>query len=382
VTPAADTSAAETRVDETSADEADADEAEVDRAEVDRAEVDRAEVDRAAADRADADAVTQLLPRIMAAAEEAVRAKTITLPTIPQRIRQPDAAPNPAQPKVPPLPPDDSPTVVDMIPSFAIVDADAATRLDSAAAKYRGARRRPSLTSYPIGAVVVAAVILLITLTVALQLFGGSEPKNVGSGEPLFRAQTPPPPVATLTTATAPTPGAVSTPAPTYVGGGGTTPVVPGGPGGTRPGGPAVSTSPSPVRTSTVPTSGPPAQPKTGAIVGINGKCAEVTYYGQVQLNSCNGGSAQRWTVQTDGTVRTLGGCLDVRNSATVAGTTVQLFECNRTAAQQWRWRTDGTLLNPNSSRCLDAENGNSTNGTRLIIWDCHGRQNQVWRLV
>src|SRR5690349_19860944 len=100
----------------------------------------------------------------MAAAEEAVRAKeveadeaatkaaTVAMPTVakpPARL--------PAQPLVPALPPEDSPTVVDMIPAFAVVDVDAAT------AHYRGARRRGGWTRYPLGAIAVGVVLVLIT---------------------------------------------------------------------------------------------------------------------------------------------------------------------------------------------------------------------------
>jgi hypothetical protein len=279
----------------------------------------------------------------------------------------------------PVVPADDSPTVVDLIPALAIVDVDATARLDAVTSRYRGARRRPSWTNYPIGAIGVAVVLLLITFTVAMQVFGGSpEHGAADAGEPLFRAQTPAPPMTySPTPATSPL-GPAETPGPTRVGGG-PTQVVPVGPGGGRPSN--TSASPSPGRSSAPPTS-PPAQPRTGSIVGIGGKCAEVQFSGQLQLNSCNGGSAQRWTVQADGTVRAFGACLDVRNSSTANGTPVQLAECNRSAAQQWQWRGDGTLVNTNANRCLDAEGGRSTNGTRLLIWDCRGRQNQLWRLV
>jgi hypothetical protein len=281
----------------------------------------------------------------------------------------------------PVVPPDDSPTVVDLIPAFAIVDvdADATARLDAVTSRYRGARRRPSWTNYPIGAIGVAVVLLLITFTVAMQVFGGSpEHGAADAGEPLFRAQTPAPPMTySPTPATSPV-GPADTPGPTRIGGG-PTQVVPVGPGGGRPSN--TSASPSPGRSSAPPTS-PPVQARTGSIVGIGGKCAEVQFSGQLQLNSCNGGSAQRWTVQPDGTVRAFGACLDVRNGSTANGTLVQLAECNRSAAQQWQWRGDGTLVNANANRCLDAEGGRSTNGTRLLIWDCRGRQNQVWRLV
>src|SRR5581483_2417187 len=100
--------------------------------------------------------------------------------------------------RIPSLPADDSPTVVDMIPAFAVVDVDATARLDAVTARYRGARRRGGWTGYPLGAIAVAVVLVLITLTVAMQLFNGANPKPAGEGEPLFRAQTPAPPVGTF----------------------------------------------------------------------------------------------------------------------------------------------------------------------------------------
>lgn len=129
-----------------------------------------------------------------------------------------------------------------------------------------------------------------------------------------------------------------------------------------------------------------PAQPVTGAVTGVAGKCLDVdqgagTDGTPVQLGDCNGTDAQRWTVAGDGTVRALGHCLDVDHSGTANGTTVQLWTCNGTGAQQWWPRPDGSLYNPPAGRCLDVPAGRTDNGTGLRIWDCQGGAGQRWTL-
>ncbi|MFI7551523.1 glycosyl hydrolase family 18 protein [Micromonospora sediminimaris] len=130
----------------------------------------------------------------------------------------------------------------------------------------------------------------------------------------------------------------------------------------------------------------PPPTGRTGQITGIAGKCIDVaaaaTANGTaIQLYTCNGTNAQRWTVATDGTLRALGKCLDVTSAGTANGTPIQLWECNGTGAQVWQAQSNGTLRNPASNRCLDATGNSSADGTRLQIWDCFGGANQVWRL-
>ena len=124
---------------------------------------------------------------------------------------------------------------------------------------------------------------------------------------------------------------------------------------------------------------------KVGQITGIGGKCVDVAGAGtadgtQVQLYSCNGTGAQRWTVGTDGTLSALGKCLDVNAGGTANGTRVQLYSCNGTGAQQWQ-HTGTELINPQSGRCLDATGNGSADGTPLQIWDCGGAPNQQWTL-
>ncbi|GAA3309699.1 PQQ-dependent sugar dehydrogenase [Streptomyces cinereospinus] len=122
-----------------------------------------------------------------------------------------------------------------------------------------------------------------------------------------------------------------------------------------------------------------------GPVRGVNGKCLDVdgaqTADGtRIQLWSCNGSEAQRWTV-TAGTLRALGKCLDVDGGANADGTRIQLWSCNGTAAQTWAPQADGTVRNPQSGKCLDASGGTWGDGTPVHLWTCHTGANQTWIL-
>jgi lysophospholipase L1-like esterase len=119
---------------------------------------------------------------------------------------------------------------------------------------------------------------------------------------------------------------------------------------------------------------------------GIAGKCADVSNAGTadgtaVQLWTCNGSGAQKWTLApgAGGTLRALGKCLDVSNSGTANRTKVQLWTCNGSGAQRWAAGANSALVNPQSGRCLDDPNSAATDGTRLQIYDCNGTAAQQW---
>jgi hypothetical protein len=122
----------------------------------------------------------------------------------------------------------------------------------------------------------------------------------------------------------------------------------------------------------------------TGQITGYQGLClddrsASTANGNPVQVYTCNGTSAQQWTVDTSGnTLQTLGKCLDVKAAGTANGTTVDLYACNGTGAQTWIPQSNGELLNPNSGKCLD-DTGYGGSGTQVQIWSCTGTSNQQW---
>ncbi|MGH3714094.1 MAG: lectin [Micromonosporaceae bacterium] len=124
----------------------------------------------------------------------------------------------------------------------------------------------------------------------------------------------------------------------------------------------------------------------TGPITGLAGKCVDVAAAGtgdgtRVQLYTCNGTAAQRWTIGSDGTIRALGKCLDVSGGSTVDGARVQLWTCNGTGAQRWTYTSGRDLVNPQANKCLDVTGNNSADGTPLQLWSCHGGANQKWSL-
>ncbi|WNV84648.1 glycosyl hydrolase [Umezawaea sp. Da 62-37] len=134
-----------------------------------------------------------------------------------------------------------------------------------------------------------------------------------------------------------------------------------------------------------IPSGGGGTPTRTGPITGVGGKCVDVAGSSSVngtavQLWDCNGGTAQRWTVGTDGTIGALGKCLDVTGQGTANGTLLQLWDCNGSSAQQWQSQGGG-LRNPQSGRYLDVPSGNTANGTRLQIWDANTNAWQKWAL-
>ncbi|MFF8095106.1 carbohydrate-binding protein [Streptomyces sp. NPDC016675] len=125
---------------------------------------------------------------------------------------------------------------------------------------------------------------------------------------------------------------------------------------------------------------------RTGAVTGVNGKCLDVDNAGtadgtKVQVWTCNGSTAQSWTVAGDGALKALGKCLDVSGGGTADGTKVQLWTCNGSGAQQWAAQSDGTVRNPQSGKCLDASGGTWNDGTPVHLWSCHTGANQKWTL-
>jgi alpha-galactosidase len=117
-------------------------------------------------------------------------------------------------------------------------------------------------------------------------------------------------------------------------------------------------------------------QPPTGTLVSsASGRCLDVP--GSATANGtglaiwdCHSGANQMWT-PTDGTLRSLGKCLDAPTNAT-AGTRVQLWDCNGGNNQQWTSPGDGTIRGVRSGLCLDVDrNLQQHRGAAL---DVHGR--------
>ena len=117
-----------------------------------------------------------------------------------------------------------------------------------------------------------------------------------------------------------------------------------------------------------------------GTITGPGGQCVDVAADDtgvdgtSVQLWGCQSyAEDQYWTHNANGSLTTLGRCLDIDGNSTANGALVELWDCNGVGGQKWVQQADGSLLNPQSGRCLDSPNGATANGTQLRIWDCNG---------
>lgn len=115
-------------------------------------------------------------------------------------------------------------------------------------------------------------------------------------------------------------------------------------------------------------------------IVGKGGLCVDPSGNDtggngeQVQLNTCDATSLdQRWVLNPNDSLSTVGACLDIMGNSTVKGTKVQLWTCNSAGGQVWVPQSNGSLLNPQSGLCLDDPGGSVTPGTQLQIYTCNG---------
>jgi predicted alpha-1,2-mannosidase len=131
----------------------------------------------------------------------------------------------------------------------------------------------------------------------------------------------------------------------------------------------------------------PPA-PTTGSVVSAVAArlCLAVSYSSAtasnpVLLASCDATANQQWTFALDGTVRSLGMCLDAGNVDIAAGALATLSACNGSASQQWATGAHGSLINPHSGLCLDDPRSSAMPGTGLLLMPCVTVGTQGWRL-
>jgi glucosylceramidase len=122
----------------------------------------------------------------------------------------------------------------------------------------------------------------------------------------------------------------------------------------------------------------------TGQITGLSGKCVDVAGASSangtaVQLYTCNGTAAQRWTRGSDGTIRALGKCLDIAGPSTANGAKTHLWDCHGGTSQQWTYTAGRDLISVYANKCLDVTDNNPADSTRLQIWTCTGAANQKW---
>ncbi|MEV8378969.1 ricin-type beta-trefoil lectin domain protein [Kribbella sp. NPDC056861] len=99
----------------------------------------------------------------------------------------------------------------------------------------------------------------------------------------------------------------------------------------------------------------------------------------RLQVWNCNGASNQTWRFYSDGTIRSLGKCMDLAQALTLDGTTIGLFTCNGTWAQQWRLGANGgNLYNPTAKKC--AYPLLTSNGGRIVLRPCSSSKAMLYK--
>jgi hypothetical protein len=101
-----------------------------------------------------------------------------------------------------------------------------------------------------------------------------------------------------------------------------------------------------------------------------------------LQIWDCGGASWQKWSFKSDGTVRSMGMCMDLAWGSSDDGTTIQLARCHGGPAQHFDLNGAGDLVNTGADKCVDVKDKRTGNGTGLQLWQCAGTSNQKWSAV
>jgi serine protease len=118
------------------------------------------------------------------------------------------------------------------------------------------------------------------------------------------------------------------------------------------------------------------------AITGYAGKCLDdhnrlVTNGNTVDIYTCNGTGAQRWTF-SGGELVVLGKCLYDPHSGG-AGTSLVIWTCNGHNTELWTHRSNGEYVLKQNGLCLTDPSNSKVNGTPVQIRACHNSGNQHW---
>ncbi|MFJ4617643.1 ricin-type beta-trefoil lectin domain protein [Streptomyces sp. NPDC088812] len=100
-----------------------------------------------------------------------------------------------------------------------------------------------------------------------------------------------------------------------------------------------------------------------------------------LQIYDCAGTANQKWDFRGDGTVRSLGMCMDVAWGSSEDGAVIQLARCSGNPAQQFVLSQAGDLVNPQADKCVDVKDNGTGNNAKLQLWTCAGTANQKWRV-
>jgi hypothetical protein len=122
----------------------------------------------------------------------------------------------------------------------------------------------------------------------------------------------------------------------------------------------------------------PPAGDRTGRISAASGRCLALGGLlgidgSPIETASCTGGTSQKFTLATDGTLRVASRCAVSSDDGSVRSD-----GCGSAGGGQWRAGPNGSLVNPSSGLCL-TDPGRS--GATTEVAACTGGDSQRWSL-
>ncbi|GAA2344455.1 RICIN domain-containing protein [Dactylosporangium salmoneum] len=137
--------------------------------------------------------------------------------------------------------------------------------------------------------------------------------------------------------------------------------------------------------TATTKAAAPPAPAIPGrAIVGVqSGLCLSAnagTDGAALTIARCNGSAVQHWEALSDGTIRSVGLCMDAAWASTDNLTQIQVARCSGNPAQQWRLNTStNDLVDVQANKCADVYQQGTAPGSSVKLFPCNGQSNQKW---
>jgi hypothetical protein len=89
-------------------------------------------------------------------------------------------------------------------------------------------------------------------------------------------------------------------------------------------------------------------------------------------IATCDGSSAQKWTVNSNGTISNGAGlCLSVSGASTTPKATADVYTCNGSVSESWTVNSNGTITGNNSGLCLSVRGGATASGSVADIYTC-----------
>jgi hypothetical protein len=97
-----------------------------------------------------------------------------------------------------------------------------------------------------------------------------------------------------------------------------------------------------------------------------------------LSVTTCDASMIQTWQPMPDGTIRSVGLCMDAANAATADFTPVQVAFCSGNPAQLFTLDQQQHLYSPYANKCVNIHFTPEA-GTSVVLFSCLNQSNQIW---